>query len=70
MKWVIPIALLMIVASLGSALYFMMKDKGGSSRMIYSLMLRIGLSIALFLGILIAHYFGYIEATGIRVGVN
>ncbi len=70
MKWVIPIALLMIVASLGSALYFMMKDKGGSSRMIHSLMLRIGLSIALFLGILIAHYFGYIEATGIRVGVN
>lgn len=70
MKWVIPIALLMIVASLGSALYFMMKDKGGSSRMIYSLMLRIGLSIALFLGILIAHYFGYIEATGIRVGLN
>jgi len=68
MKWVIPIALLMIVASLGSALYFMMKDKGGSSRMIHSLMLRIGLSIALFLGILIAHYFGYIEATGIRVG--
>ena len=70
MKWVIPIALLMIVASLGSALYFMMKDNGGSSRMIHSLMLRIGLSIALFLGILIAHYFGYIEATGIRVGVN
>jgi len=70
MKWVIPIALLMIVASLGSALYFMMKDKGGSSRMIHSLMLRISLSIALFLGILIAHYFGYIEATGIRVGVN
>ena len=70
MKWAIPIALLMIAASLGSALYFMMKDKGGSSRMIHSLMLRIGLSIALFLGILIAHYFGYIEATGIRVGVN
>jgi len=33
-------------------------------------MLRIGLSIALFIGILLAHYFGYIEATGIRVGVN
>ena len=70
MKWIIPIALLMIVASLGSALYYMMKDKGGSSRMVHSLMLRIGLSIALFLGILIAHYFGYIEATGIKVGTN
>ncbi len=70
MKWVIPIALIMIVGSLGSALYFMMKDKGGSSRMVHSLMLRIGLSILLFLGILIAHYFGLIEATGVRVGTN
>lgn len=70
MKWIIPIALLMIVGSLGSALFFMMKDKGSSSRMVHSLMLRIGLSIILFLGILIAHYFGYIEATGIRVGTN
>lgn len=70
MKWIIPIALLMIVGSLGSALYYMMKDKGGSSRMVRSLMLRIGLSIILFLGILIAHYFGFIEATGVRVGTN
>lgn len=70
MKWVIPIALIMIVGSLGSALYFMMKDKGGSSRMVHSLMLRIGLSILLFLGILLAHYFGFIEATGVRVGSN
>jgi hypothetical protein len=70
MKWVIPIALLMIVGSLGSALYFMMKDKGGSSRMVHSLMLRIGLSIILFLGILIAHYFGVLEATGVRVGTK
>jgi hypothetical protein len=70
MKWIIPVALLFIVGSLGSALYFMMKDKGGSSRMVYSLMLRIGLSVLLFVGILIAHYFGLIEATGIRVGAN
>ncbi len=70
MKWVIAIALLIIVGSLGSALFFMMRDKGGSSRMIHSLMLRIGLSIALFAGIWIAHYFGLIESTGIQVGVR
>ncbi|WP_353432230.1 twin transmembrane helix small protein [Polynucleobacter sp. MWH-UH23A] len=70
MKWIIPIVLLMIVFSLGSALYYMMKDRGNSSRMVHSLMLRIGLSIALFLGILLAHYFGVIEATGIKVGTN
>jgi len=38
--------------------------------MVHSLMLRIGLSIALFAGILLAHYFGLIEATGIKVGTN
>ena len=70
MKWIIPIVLLMIVGSLGSALYYMMKDKGNSSRMVYSLMLRIGLSLALFVGILLAYYFGLIEATGIKVGTN
>ena len=70
MKWIIPIVLLMIVASLGSALYYMMKDKGNSTRMVRSLMLRIGLSVRLFLGILVAHYFGFIEATGIKVGTN
>jgi hypothetical protein len=70
MKWIIPIVLLMIVFSLGSALYYMMKDRGNSSRMVRSLMLRIGLSVALFLGILLAYYFGLIEATGIKVGAN
>jgi hypothetical protein len=60
----------MIVGSLGSALYYMMKDRGNSSRMVRSLMLRIGLSLALFFGILLAYYFGLIEATGIKVGTN
>jgi hypothetical protein len=70
MKWIIPIVLLMIVASLGSALYYMMKDRGNSPKMVRSLMLRIGLSLALFIGILLAHYFGLIQATGIKVGIN
>jgi len=70
MKWVIPILLIMIVGSLGSALYFMMKDRGNSSRMVRSLMLRIGLSLVLFMGILVAYHFGLIEATGIKVGTN
>jgi hypothetical protein len=70
MKWIIPVALLLIIASLGSALYYMMKDRGNSSRMVHSLMLRIGLSIVLFLGILLAYHFGYIQPTGIKVGIN
>jgi hypothetical protein len=70
MKWIIPVALLLIIASLGSALYYMMKDRGNSSRMVHSLMLRIGLLIALFLGILLAYHLGYIQPTGIKVGIN
>jgi tellurite resistance protein TehA-like permease len=70
MKWIIPIVLLMIVASLGSALYYMMKGRGNSTNMVRPLMLRIGLSIALFLGILIAYHFGYTQPTGIKVGTN
>ena len=70
MKWIIPIVLLMIVGSLGSALYYMMKGKGSGPKMLYSLMFRIGLSLVLFLGILLAYYFGLIQPTGIRVGTN
>ena len=70
MKWIIPVVLLIIVASLGSAMYYMLKGRGNSSKMVHSLMLRIGLSIALFIGILVAHYFGLIESTGIKVGTS
>ncbi len=67
MKWIIPVFLLGIVASLGSALFFMMRDKGKNSNMVKSLMIRIGLSIMLFIGIWVAHSLGYIQSTGIRV---
>ncbi|MBU3585540.1 twin transmembrane helix small protein [Polynucleobacter sp. AM-26B4] len=67
MNWIIPIAFLLILGSLGSALFFMMRDKGKSSKTVYSLMLRIGLSIVLFAGIWVAHTLGYIQSTGIRV---
>ena len=68
MKWIMPAALLLIIASLGSALYYMMKDKGNSSRMVHSLMLRSGRSIARFLGIWLAYSLGYLQPTGIKIG--
>lgn len=70
MKWIILIVFLFIFASLGSALFFMMRDKGKSSNTVYSLMLRVGLSITLFIGIWIAHTLGYIHSTGIQVMVQ
>jgi hypothetical protein len=68
MHIVVAIAFLLILSSLGSALFFMMKDRGRSNRMVYSLMLRVGFSIALFLFILFAHWMGWIQSTGIRFG--
>lgn len=68
MKIIIPIIFAGILLSLGSALFFMMRDKGKSSNMVKSLFLRIGLSITLFISIWIAHSIGWIQSTGLRVG--
>jgi cytochrome bd-type quinol oxidase subunit 2 len=60
-KYLIVIVLVAIVASLASGLYFMLKDKGGSRRMVNSLTVRIGLSVALFVLLFVAWFFGLIE---------
>ena len=66
MKILVAIAFIMIIGSLGSALFFLMRDKGKSNRTVHALALRVGLSITLFLLLLAAHYMGWIEPTGIR----
>ncbi|CAN7554038.1 twin transmembrane helix small protein [Pseudoduganella sp. LjRoot289] len=67
MKILVAIAFILILASLGSALYYMMRQKGkNDQRMVRSLALRVGFSIALFVLILIGHKLGYIQPTGIR----
>ena len=60
MRTVVIAALLLIVASLGSALFFVMRDRGGSKRAVTALAVRVGLSIALFLFLMAAFYFGLI----------
>lgn len=50
----------LIVASLGSAAVFMFRDRGNSKRMVKALALRVGLSLALFLMLMAAYYFGLI----------
>ena len=49
-----------IVASLGSALVFMYRDRSNSKRMVRALALRVGLSVGLFLMLMAAYYFGLI----------
>jgi len=66
MRYVVIVAFVLILASLASALIFMMKDRGRSDRTVTALALRVGFSITLFVGILIAWKLGWIEPTGIR----
>ncbi|MEO9121699.1 MAG: twin transmembrane helix small protein [Burkholderiaceae bacterium] len=65
MQIVVIVAFLGIVGSLVSALVYLMRDRGKTNRTVNALTLRVGLSIALFLFILFAHYMGWIQATGI-----
>ncbi len=60
MRLVVLAVLLMIVASLGSAIFFMMRDQGNSKRMVKALALRVGLSVALFVALMASYYFGLI----------
>jgi len=65
MRFVVLIAMLGILGSLASALFYLMRDKGASNRTANALGWRVGLSIALFLFVLLAHRLGWIEAAGI-----
>ncbi len=65
MKIVVGIAFILIIASLGSALVFLMRDKGRSNRTVQALAFRVGFSVLLFVLILVANRLGWIQPTGI-----
>ena len=65
MRIVVLIAFVLILGSLFSGLYFVMKDKGKSNRAVNALTFRIGFSILLFLFILLSYRMGWIHPTGI-----
>ncbi len=64
-KIAVVIVLFIILISLGSGLFFMIRDKGQSDRTIKALTLRIALSVGLFLLLLIAYATGLITPHGI-----
>jgi len=66
MRIIVVVAFIGILASLGSALIYLMRDKGSTNRTVNALTVRIGLSVALFLFVLLAHHLGWIESTGLR----
>jgi cytochrome b561 len=72
MTYFVALAFTAIVASLAFALFFMMRNgtdgKRKTSNMARALAFRVGLSVLLFLCILIAWKLGYIQPTGIPAG--
>lgn len=66
MKYLVGFAFILILSSLGLALFFLMRDKGQSNRTVQALAMRVGLSITLFLLLLGAYKMGWIEPTGLR----
>jgi hypothetical protein len=60
MKVVVILFLVAILGSLGSALFYLITDRGRSKRTVHALALRVGLSLTLFLLLMAGHYFGFI----------
>jgi apolipoprotein N-acyltransferase len=55
-----------ILASLASALYYLIKDKGQSERVVKMLTVRVTLSLALFILLMGGYYLGIIPSNGLR----
>jgi hypothetical protein len=58
--------IVLILGSLASALYYLIKDKGQSDRTVKMLTVRIGLSLTLFILLMAGYYFGIVPQTGLR----
>ncbi|GMR14485.1 MAG: hypothetical protein BMS9Abin30_0087 [Gammaproteobacteria bacterium] len=69
-KAIIIVFLLVILYTLGSAFFFMLKDKGKSDRMLRRLSWRIGLSLFLLLLLYAMFLLGWIEPSKGPVNYN
>ncbi len=65
MKILVVLFIVFILYSLGSALYFLVKDKGQSDRTVKALTVRIVLSVGLFGILMLGFYFGLIPKQGL-----
>jgi cytochrome bd-type quinol oxidase subunit 2 len=60
-RFLILACLLAIVLSLGSALLHFVRDKGESNKMARALTIRVGLSVLLFVLLMVAWWLGWIQ---------
>lgn len=64
-KIFIVFLLLVVLVSLGSALYHLVNNKGNSDKLVKSLTWRIGLSVGIFIILLIGQAVGLIQPHGL-----
>lgn len=60
-KLIVILILIAILGSLGSGLFYMMKDHDDSDRMVKALTVRIALSIGLFAFLMFGYYVGWFQ---------
>ena len=65
-KILVIVILLAIIGSLGSALFHLSSGKGDSRKMARALTVRVGLSVVLFILLMLAWYNGLITPHGLR----
>lgn len=65
MRLLVILFLVVIVGSLGSALYYLIRDKGQSERTVRALTVRIALSIVLFVLLMVGYATGIIPPRGL-----
>ena len=65
-KVVVIAALVLIVLSLGSALYFLYHDRGRGTRMVKALAVRVALSASLIIFLVLSYKLGWIGNAGLR----
>ena len=65
-KIIVITALVLIVASLASALYYLYHDRGRSTRMVRALAIRVALSASLLIFLVVSYKLGWIGESGLR----
>lgn len=64
MKIIVILLLIAIFGSLASAMVYLVRDRGASTRTVKALTIRVGLSVFLFLLLMAGYYFGFIPRDG------
>ena len=66
MRYIVSAALIVIVATLASALYYLYHDRGQGTRMVKALAIRVALSAALIVFLVVSYKLGWIGERGLR----